>query len=103
MGVEERPSQSDLDRTWPGLHADVLKVAHHGSGNQDPDLVSRLGTRVGLISVGLDNDYGHPAPRTLDLLTRAGMRVLRTDRDGDLAVVAEGDGTFATRTRGKRP
>jgi hypothetical protein len=31
------------------------------------------------------------------------MRVLRTDRDGDLAVVAEGTGSFATRTRGKRP
>jgi competence protein ComEC len=103
MGDEEQPSQRDLDRAWPGLHADVLKVAHHGSGKQDPELVTGLRTRVALISVGVDNDYGHPAQRTLDLLTRAGMRVLRTDRDGDLAVVAGPGGSLATRVRGKRP
>lgn len=103
LGDEERPSQRDLDRTWPDLHADVLKVAHHGSGNQDDELVSGIGARVALISVGSANDYGHPAPRTLDLLTRSGMRVLRTDRDGDLAVVVAGSGALATRTRGSLP
>lgn len=103
MGDEEKPSQNDLDRSWPGLQADVLKVAHHGSGNQDADLVEGLGARLALISVGVDNDYGHPAPRTLDLLSRVAMRVLRTDRDGDLAVVVGADGSLATRTRGRRP
>ncbi|MBO9523356.1 MAG: ComEC/Rec2 family competence protein [Nocardioidaceae bacterium] len=103
MGDEEQPSQRDLDRAWPGLRADVLKVAHHGSRNQDEHLVDGLGARVALISVGVDNDYGHPAPRTLDLLTRARMRVLRTDRDGDLAVVVEPGGGLATRGRGKPP
>ncbi|MGO4256775.1 ComEC/Rec2 family competence protein [Marmoricola sp. RAF53] len=98
MGDEERPSQRDLRRAWPGLRADVLKVAHHGSGNQDDDLVAGTGARLAVISVGRDNDYGHPARTTLDLLGRAGAEVRRTDRDGDVAVVVR-EGELAVVTR----
>ena len=69
------------------LRADVLKVAHHGSAKQDPDLVRSLGARFGLISVGKDNDYGHPAPSLLALLRSAHIRAFRTDNDGSIAVV----------------
>ncbi len=44
------------------LRADVLKVPHHGSGDVDPGFLAAVGARVGLVSVGADNDYGHPAP-----------------------------------------
>ncbi len=91
MGDEEEPSQQQLLRdTRGGLHADVLKVAHHGSARQDPDLVRSLGARLAVISVGIDNDYGHPAPSLLALLRDARMRVARTDHDGDVAVVPGG-------------
>jgi competence protein ComEC len=86
MGDEEVPSQERLAALYPGLHADVLKVAHHGSAKQDPDLVRSLGARVALISVGKDNDYGHPAPSTLALLRSAHLLVRRTDEDGTVAV-----------------
>lgn len=89
MGDEETGSQQRLHALYPGLRADVLKVAHHGSAKQDPDLVASLGARWGLISVGAGNDYGHPAPATLQLLQRAGIEARRTDLDGDLAVVAD--------------
>lgn len=69
------------------LTADVLKVPHHGSGDADPAFLAASGARVALISVGADNAHGHPARRLLTWLERAGMRVHRTDRDGDLAVV----------------
>ncbi|MDP9390267.1 MAG: ComEC/Rec2 family competence protein, partial [Actinomycetota bacterium] len=69
------------------LDADVLKVPHHGSADADPALLAASGARVALISVGADNSYGHPTPRLLSWLAQAGMRVHRTDRDGDLAVV----------------
>jgi competence protein ComEC len=69
------------------LSADVLKVPHHGSGDADPAFLAASGARVALISVGADNTYGHPTRRLLTWLARAGMRVHRTDRDGDLAVV----------------
>jgi competence protein ComEC len=98
MGDEERPSQADLRRTTTGLHADVLKVAHHGSSKQDAELVDSLGARLAVISVGLDNDYGHPAPSTLQLLREAGMQVRRTDLDGDVAVVVDERGRLSSAT-----
>jgi competence protein ComEC len=69
------------------LRADVLKVPHHGSRDADPDFLAASGARVALVSVGADNTYGHPTPRTLTWLARDGMRIHRTDREGDLAVV----------------
>lgn len=89
MGDEEGTSQSRLRRETAGLRADVLKVAHHGSARQDPDLVRGLGARLAVISVGVDNDYGHPAPSLLALLRETRIRVARTDRDGDVAVVVD--------------
>ena len=90
MGDEEDGSQSRLLRETGGVRADVLKVAHHGSARQDPDLVRATGARLAVISVGVDNDYGHPAPSLMALLRDAGARVARTDRDGDVAVVVDG-------------
>jgi len=102
-GDQERPSQAQLHHDYPNLHVDVLKVAHHGSSKQDEDLVTSLGARLAVISVGLNNDYGHPAPSTLDLLRRAGMLVRRTDLDGDVAVTVDADGGLGTVTRPSRP
>ena len=65
---------------------DVLKVAHHGSRNQLPALIKEARPSVSVISVGKDNDYGHPAPATLDLLSAAGSAVFRTDLGGDVIV-----------------
>lgn len=87
MGDEETLSQEQLHAIYPGLRVDVLKVAHHGSAKQDPDLVRSLGAKVGLISVGKNNDYGHPTPSLLALLASAHIRAFRTDQDGALAVV----------------
>jgi len=69
---------------------DVLKVAHHGSANQEPQLLRTVRPRIAVISVGADNDYGHPAPRTLAALRRAGALVGRTDRDGTVLVAGSG-------------
>ncbi|GAA0929105.1 hypothetical protein GCM10009560_32700 [Nonomuraea longicatena] len=76
--------------------ADILKVPHHGSARQDADFIDAVGARAALISVGADNDYGHPAPSTLSMLQRAGARVYRTDRSGDLAVVSTSAGLAVT-------
>lgn len=97
-GDVEPEGQTALADALPGLRVDVLKVPHHGSRYQDEPWLLSVGARVALVSVGADNDYGHPAQSTLAPLEQAGTRVLRTDRDGDLAVVVEG-GSLATQTR----
>ena len=96
-GDAEPPSQEGLAKAWPGLAVDVLKVPHHGSRYQDPPFLTSLGARLALISVGADNDYGHPARSTLDLLGGTGAEVLRTDQSGDL-VVSVVDGRLGVST-----
>ncbi len=86
-GDVEPEAQAELARALPGLRVDVLKVPHHGSRYQDGDFLTSLGARLAVISVGADNDYGHPAPETVASLERAGMTVERTDLDGAVAVV----------------
>lgn len=68
---------------------DVLKVAHHGSAYQDPALLAAARPRLAVVSVGFDNDYGHPARSTMLALRRSGVVVGRTDREGTLLVVGD--------------
>ncbi|MGW3010814.1 ComEC/Rec2 family competence protein [Streptomyces sp. NPDC001219] len=99
LGDLEPPAQQGLFAAHPELGGvDVLKVAHHGSGYQDPSLMHRLAPRLALISCGADNPYGHPAPRTVAALRAQGARVLRTDTDGAIAVLGTTAGLSATVT-----
>ena len=67
---------------------DIYKVSHHGSKFQDPELMQELSPALAIISVGAENTYGHPAPSTISALTDLGAKVLRTDRDGAVAISA---------------
>jgi competence protein ComEC len=99
-GDIEPEGQATLAAMLPGLHVDVLKVPHHGSRYQDVAFLESLGARLDLISVGADNDYGHPAAETLAALESTGAQVLRTDRGGSIAVVEDGGRlTAVTRSR----
>ncbi|MFG2889093.1 ComEC/Rec2 family competence protein [Streptomyces sp. NPDC048248] len=103
LGDLEPPAQQALLAAHPELAAvDVLKVAHHGSAYQDPQLMRRLAPRLALISCGADNPYGHPAPRTIRALRAQGARVLRTDTDGAIAVLGARDELSAA-VKGPRP
>lgn len=97
-GDMEPEAQKTMARAITNLQVDVLKVPHHGSRYQDADFLSALGAGLAVISVGEDNEYGHPAPETLALLEDAGMVVRRTDERGDVAVVVRG-GRMEVRTR----
>jgi competence protein ComEC len=66
---------------------DVVKAPHHGSANLDEDLMAAVRAPVAVVSVGKDNDYGHPSPKALQVLQRNGYAVYRTDQRGDVAVV----------------
>jgi len=91
-GDIETMAAAGVRRAVAGERYDVLKVAHHGSAVQDRELVDGLGVWVALIGVGADNTFGHPAPSALSMLRQAGAVVLRTDHDGDVAVLETDDG-----------
>lgn len=68
----------------------VIKVAHHGSADQDTGLYERASAAVGLISVG-ENTYGHPRAEILTVIEDAGGRVVRTDESGAVALWQTGE------------
>ncbi len=86
-GDVELPAQSSLLSSTVDLRADVLKVPHHGSRSTSPDFLDAVDARIGLVSVGDDNSYGHPSPVVTGALARSGSRVLRTDQEGDIAIL----------------
>ncbi|MDX3111566.1 ComEC/Rec2 family competence protein, partial [Nonomuraea angiospora] len=97
-GDLETEAQDELLRRT-AVQADILKTPHHGSNRQSPAFLAAVGARAALISVGADNDYGHPALSTLAVLRRLGATVYRTDQSGDLAIV-EREGRMAVVPRG---
>jgi competence protein ComEC len=71
---------------------DVLKVGHHGSDSgTTPEFLAAVRPAVAVISLGADNEYGHPHRSTLDHLAAVpGLRVYRTDRDGSVEITTDG-------------
>ncbi|HEX2766324.1 MAG TPA: DNA internalization-related competence protein ComEC/Rec2 [Candidatus Limnocylindria bacterium] len=104
-GDAEAPVEATL-LARGGLPAvDLLKVGHHGShSSSTPGFVDALRPSIAIISAGIDNEYGHPAPETLaTFAARPGLAVYRTDRDGDVELVTDGL-TYRVRTdAGWRP
>lgn len=67
---------------------DVVKLAHHGSRNSSsPSFLRATSPRVAIVSCGRRNPFGHPHPPLLQRLGQAGMRIWRTDRNGDICVM----------------
>ncbi len=105
LGDIEREAARDLllrMRREPSLAVaaggfEVVKTPHHGSANLDDALMAAVRAPVGVVSVGRDNDYGHPAARHLEVLRRNGYAVFRTDEHGDVALV-ERDGQVRVAT-----
>ncbi|MEY4647898.1 MAG: hypothetical protein RL009_314 [Actinomycetota bacterium] len=70
----------------------VVKVSHHGSADQYPELQESLHADAAIFSAGQRNSYGHPTQRTLKIFERSGSRILRTDTVGSIAVAIRRDG-----------
>jgi len=74
-----------------GESIDVLKVAHHGSvTSTSGNFLDIITPRYGIISVGAENDYGHPHPATLERLSSRNVEIFRTDLEGDILITSTG-------------
>ncbi len=68
----------------------VLQLPHHGSKTGlNREILLSLSPKLAVISVG-KNKYGHPTTEVLDLLNTQGVKVLRTDRNGEIEIVTDG-------------
>ena len=73
------------------IDSGVLKIAHHGSKTSSgEEFLERVLPEIALISAGKDNSYGHPHQEVLEKLNKFGIKILRTDLNGDIKVVSDG-------------
>ena len=101
-GDAERPVEEHLLNSGIDLHADVLKVGHHGSKSSTSYYFLRqVAPKYAVIQVGKDNDYGHPTETVLSRLRDAEVKTFRTDLQGDIICIS--DGKNLTFTVSKNP
>ena len=78
MGDAESAAEQSLLAHYPTLRCDVLKVGHHGGADSSSlSFLQTVQPSVAVISCGVDNDYGHPDPQTLQNLSLAGVTDVR--------------------------
>ncbi len=72
------------------IDSDVLKIAHHGSKtSSSEEFLREVSPEIAVISVG-ENRYGHPHPEVLSSLERFAIKILRTDKNGNIKIVSDG-------------
>lgn len=78
MGDAESAAEQSLLAHYPSLRCDVLKVGHHGADTSSSvEFLRTVQPSTAVISCGVDNDYGHPDPQTLENLSLAGVDDVR--------------------------
>lgn len=104
-GDMERTAEIDLLDANVPVKADVLKVGHHGSNTSTSyRFLYEVDPAYAVISVGKDNDYGHPHEEPMSRLSDAEVKVYRTDVLGTIVAVSDGDDiTFKYSNEGGEP
>ncbi len=89
---------AEIENSMSGYDVDILKVAHHGSRfSSSASFLNAVKPEAAVIGVG-KNSYGHPTFQTLERLEDAGAQVFRTDSDGTVKFVIDGDAIRIFRT-----
>ena len=75
------------------LQANILKIAHHGSKTSTTeDFLKTISPKIALIGVGKNNTFGHPNEQVIERLKENGVKVYRTDTDGEISIVVNRNG-----------
>jgi competence protein ComEC len=91
-GDAEALSEKEMIKRCLDLSADVLKLGHHGSIRSTSDeFLEKVNPRYAVISVGRNNPYRHPHTRTTEKLKKKGIKVYRTDENGTIIAVSDGE------------
>jgi competence protein ComEC len=90
-GDIDSKAEKEIVGSKENIISNVLKVAHHGSKYSTSDLfLENVKPETAVIEVG-KNSYGHPTPETLQRLANFGIKIFRTDRDGDIKFISDGN------------
>ncbi len=88
--AEEKVEQALLEN-GAALYSDVIKVPHHGSKTSSSEaFVAAVSPRWAIVHCG-DGGKNHPNEKVVERWEEAGAKVLRTDRDGTITIVTDGE------------
>jgi competence protein ComEC len=91
MGDAAFESEQEILTKGYIIKSDVLKVGHHGSSSSTSnEFLREVEPRYAVISVGRNNDYGHPHQETINRLETVGIAVYRTDQNGKISFSSDG-------------
>ena len=97
-GDIENEAESALLESRINIESNILKVAHHGSRDSTSiELLRQVRPEYVVISVGKNNEFGHPHKAILRRLSpdKLGSKVFRTDRFGTITLKTDGKTTVA--------
>jgi len=92
MGDAGALSESEIINAGYDIKSNLIKIGHHGSAYSSSDnFIKLVQPQYAIISVGKNNDYGHPAQSTINRLQNAGIKIYRTDELGSIIAVSDGN------------
>jgi competence protein ComEC len=95
-------AELDLITRRADLTSTVLKVSHHGSNySNSAEFLAVVNPKLAVISVGADNDYGHPGAETMQRLTdKVGLdHIYRTDKNSTIEFITNGERLWVKKER----
>lgn len=83
--------KDELSSVSDDLSANVLKAGHHGSyTSTTKNFLERVNPQIAVISLGRNNEYGHPHKKTIELLNEFEIETYRTDEEGTIIITSDG-------------
>lgn len=90
-GDSEISNEKQMLSSGLTLESNVIKIGHHGSDTSSSDeFIKAVNPNIAVICVGTDNKYGHPCQSTLDTLAKYGIKIYRTDINGNIIITTDG-------------
>lgn len=72
---------------------DLIKVGHHGSKTStSSSFINKINPEYAVITVGVNNKYGHPHKETMSILEASNIQVHRSDECGNIIFKSSGKG-----------
>ena len=91
MADVEKETETALLKLSTELHADIVKVAHHGSKTSSIEpFVAAARPSLAIISVGRTSIFGHPNREVVERWRAGGAKVMTTGESGTISVVSDG-------------